>query len=121
MILSLLEIDGRLTTDKEEAGKAILDVCTKMTGSDAVAMGKYRGFSLVLAYNGASNEYRMTMNGTLSHTVVPGADVCGNACDFCGRCTELEPGCTGPEQDCDHRCPVCDGCMYDNKAEKDGD
>ncbi len=73
-----MEIDGRLITDKEEAGKAILDVCTKMTGSDAVALGKYRGVSLVLAYNGASNEYRMTMKGTLSHTIVLGADVFGN-------------------------------------------
>ena len=32
----------------------------------------------VLAYNGTSNEYRMTMKGTLSHTVVLGADVFGN-------------------------------------------
>ena len=73
-----MEIDGRLITDKEQAGKAILDVCTKMTGSDAVALGKYRGFSLTLAYNATSNEYRLTMRGTLSHTVVLGVDVYGN-------------------------------------------
>ena len=73
-----MEIDGTVITDKEAAGKAILDICTKMTGSDAVALGSYRGFSLVLAYNGTSNEYRMTMKGTLSHTVVLGADVFGN-------------------------------------------
>ena len=64
--------------DKESAGKAILDVCTKMTGSDAVFLGQYRGFSLVLSYDGPSNEYRMTMKGTLSHTAVLGADVFGN-------------------------------------------
>lgn len=64
--------------DKEAAGKAIIDVCTKMTGSDAVALGQYRSFSLTLSYDGASNEYRMTMKGTLSHTVVLGADVFGN-------------------------------------------
>lgn len=73
-----MEIDGEVLTDKEAAGKAILDVCTKITDSDAVALGKYRGFSLVVAYNGASNEYRMTMKGTLSHSVVLGADVFGN-------------------------------------------
>ena len=60
------------------ADKAILDVCTKMTGSDAVFLGQYRGFSLVLSYDGPSNEYRMTMKGTLSHTAVLGADVFGN-------------------------------------------
>ena len=64
--------------DKEAAGKAILDVCTKMTGSNAVFLGQYRGFSLTLSYDGTSNEYRMTMKGTLSHTVVLGADVFGN-------------------------------------------
>ena len=73
-----MEIDGRHITDKEQAGKAILDVCTKMTGPDAVALGKYRGFSLTLAYNATSNEYRLTMRGTLSHTVVLGVDVYGN-------------------------------------------
>ena len=30
-----------------------------MTGSDAVLLGQYRGFSMVLAYDGRSNEYRM--------------------------------------------------------------
>ena len=64
--------------EKEAAGKAILDVCSKMTGSDAVFLGQYRGFSLTLSYDGASNEYRMTMKGTLSHTAVLGADVFGN-------------------------------------------
>ena len=68
----------QLYADKEAAGKAILDVCTKMTGSDAVFLGQSRGFSLVLSYDGPSNEYRMTMKGTLSHTAVLGADVFGN-------------------------------------------
>ena len=68
----------QLYADKEAAGKAILDVCTKMTGSDAVFLGQYRGFSLVLSYDGPSNEYRMTMKGTLSHTAGLGADVFGN-------------------------------------------
>ncbi len=49
-----------------------------MTGSDAVFLGQYRGFSLTLSYDGMKNEYRMTMKGTLSHTVVLGADVFGN-------------------------------------------
>ena len=62
---------------KEAAGKAILDVCSKMTGDHAVFLGQYRGFSITLSYDGTSNEYRMTMKGTLSHTAVLGADVFG--------------------------------------------
>ena len=73
-----MEVDGRHYTEKEGAGKAIIDVCTRMTGSDAVLLGQYRGFSMVLAYDGMSNEYRITLKGTLSHTVTLGADVFGN-------------------------------------------
>ena len=73
-----MEILGTFYEDKEAAGKAIIDACTTMIGSDAVFLGQYRGFSTVLAYDGASNEYRMTMKGTLSHTTVLGADIFGN-------------------------------------------
>ena len=73
-----MEVDGRHYTEKEDAGKAIIDVCTRRTGSDAVLLGQYRGFSMVLAYDGRSNEYRITLKGTLSHTVTLGADVFGN-------------------------------------------
>ena len=73
-----MEILGVTHTEKESAGKAIIDACTKMTGSDTVFLGQYRGFSLTLSYDGMKNEYRMTLKGTLSHTVVLGADVFGN-------------------------------------------
>ena len=73
-----MDVEGRHYTEKEDAGKAIIDVCTRMTGSDAVLLGQYRGFSMVLAYDGRSNEYRITLKGTLSHTVTLGPDVFGN-------------------------------------------
>ncbi len=73
-----MEIMGTTYAEKEPAGKAIIDACTKMTGSNAVFLGQYRGFSMVLAYDGPSNEYRLTLKGTLSHTAVLGADVYGN-------------------------------------------
>ena len=73
-----MDVEGRHYTEKEDAGKAIIDVCTRMTDSDAVLLGQYRGFSMVLAYDGMSNEYRVTLKGTLSHTATLGADVFGN-------------------------------------------
>ncbi len=57
-------IEGKQYEEKEDAGKAIIDVCTRMTGSDAVLLGSYRGFSMVLAYDSHSNEYRITLKGT---------------------------------------------------------
>ena len=75
---SPMEIMGTTYAEKESAGKAIIDACTKMTGSDAVFLGQYRGFSMVLVYDGPSNGYRLTLKGTLSHTAVLGADIYGN-------------------------------------------
>ncbi|MGF6990524.1 N12 class adenine-specific DNA methylase [Lachnospiraceae bacterium PM6-15] len=73
-----MEVSGNTYYDKEEAGKAILDACTKMTGSDAVLLGQYRGFSMVLAYDSINNKYRLTVKGALSHTIDLGTDVHGN-------------------------------------------
>ena len=65
--------------DKEAAGKAIIDVCTTMTGSGTAEMiEKYRGFFLSVTYDSIKNEYQMHLKGTLSHTAVLGADVFGN-------------------------------------------
>ena len=70
---------GKEIADKEAAGKAIIDVCSTMTGSGAAEMiGEYRGFFLSITYDGAKNEYQMHLKGTLSHTAVLGADVFGN-------------------------------------------
>ncbi len=73
-----IHIDGRDYTDKEEAGKMILDVCAKMTGSDAVYIGYYRGFSATSAYDAFRQEYRISLKGTLSHSAVLGTDIFGN-------------------------------------------
>ena len=73
-----MEIQGKHYTDKEAAGKAIIDVCTKMTSSEAVEMGQYRGFALSLAYDSTKNEYHMRLKGTMTHVTVLGVDVFGN-------------------------------------------
>lgn len=70
---------GKEIADKETAGKAIIDVCSTMTGSGTAEMvGEYRGFSLSISYDGTKNEYQMHLKGALSHTAVLGADVYGN-------------------------------------------
>ena len=74
-----LTLMGKEIADKEAAGKAIIDVCTTMTGSGTAEMiGEYRGFFISIAYDGTKNEYQMHLKGTMTHTVVLGADVYGN-------------------------------------------
>ena len=70
---------GKEIAEKEAAGKAIIDICTHMTGSGtAERIGEYRGFFLSITYDGAKNEYQLHLKGTLSHTTALGADVFGN-------------------------------------------
>ena len=70
---------GKEIAEKEAAGKAIINVCTTMTGSGtAERIGAYRGFSLSITYDGTKNEYQLQLKGTLSHTAVLDADVFGN-------------------------------------------
>lgn len=58
--------------------KAIIEACTHMNGAETVSIGSYRGFSMLLSYDGAANEFRMVLKGKLSHTAVLGADAGGN-------------------------------------------
>ena len=73
-----MEILGTHYAEKEKAGKAILDALAQIASSDEEIPGQYRGFSMALSYDGRSNEYQITLKGTLSHTVTLGADVFGN-------------------------------------------
>lgn len=69
---------NRLYAERENAGKAIIEACTHMNGAETVSIGSYRGFSMLLSYDGAANEFRMVLKGKLSHTAVLGADAGGN-------------------------------------------
>ena len=54
-------------TERENAGKAIIEACTHMNGAETVSIGSYRGFSMLLSYDGAANEFRMVLKGKLPH------------------------------------------------------
>ena len=71
-------LGGVIYTERENAGKAIIEACTHMNGAETVSIGSYRGFSMLLSYDGAVNEFRMVLKGKLSHTAVLGADAGGN-------------------------------------------
>ena len=73
-----MEIGGTVQMDKEAAGKAIIDACTHMMGTDPMYLGCYRGFDVSVYYDSLKNQYRLTMKGTLTHTVTLGGDAVGN-------------------------------------------
>ena len=75
---SPMEVEGVLYTDKKAAGSAVLAACHAMTSPDAVPLGKYRGFDMSLHFDSMSREYKITLKGTLHHTVALGTDIFGN-------------------------------------------
>ena len=83
-------IMGVTHTEKETAGKAIIDACTRITDPDAIPLGEYRGFTMTLSYDGQANEYRITLKGALSHTVVLGSDIYGNITRMDNRIDGIE-------------------------------
>lgn len=49
-----------------------------MTNPEQKEIGMYRGFTLLLQYDTIAKTFRLTMKGTVSHTIDLGADVLGN-------------------------------------------
>ena len=73
-----MALNGVTYTERENAGKAIIEACTHMNGTETISVGSYRGFDMALSYDSKANEFHMTLKGSLSHTAVLGADAGGN-------------------------------------------
>lgn len=73
-----IEINGTHYSEKEAAGRAIINACTELQDSQPVQLGQYRGFALSLRYDSDTADYKLTMKGVLSHTISLGADLYGN-------------------------------------------
>lgn len=73
-----MEIMGTHYSKKEAAGRAVINACTELQGSDPVPLGQYRGFTMSLQYDAAHTDYKLTMKGAMSHTISLGADIFGN-------------------------------------------
>ena len=73
-----IEIAGVEYTDKEQAGKAILETCKTKTNPDLEEIGEYRGFKLELGFNSLEKQFTMTMKNKYSYSIFLGSDIYGN-------------------------------------------
>lgn len=69
---------GVVHTEKEAAGKALLEACKSVTGKDPVKVGSYLGFDMSISFNSLYKKFSLTLKGDLSHSVEMGADTFGN-------------------------------------------
>lgn len=75
---SKMKIKGVEYTDKEQAGKAILEACKTKTNPDLEKIGEYRGFKLELGFNSLEKQFTMTMKNKYSYSIFLGSDIYGN-------------------------------------------
>ena len=64
--------------EKKDAGAAIIEICKAQTSPEAKEIGSHRGFALLLSFDTMSKVFRMTLRGSLSHTIELGSDIHGN-------------------------------------------
>ena len=75
---SKMKIKGVEYTDKEQAGKAILETCKTKTNPDLEEIGEFRGFKLELGFNSLEKQFTMTMKNKYSYSIFLGSDIYGN-------------------------------------------
>ena len=74
-----MELLGKHITDKEKAGKLLLEA-TKAAphGTEEMKIGEYRGFSLSLHFDVFKSSVLLTMHGSMTHIAELGQDARGN-------------------------------------------
>ena len=73
-----MELNGTVYAEKKDAGAALLAACKAQTSPEPKQIGAYCGFDLLLSFDALSKSFRLTLKGTLSHTVELGDDLFGN-------------------------------------------
>lgn len=80
-IFPSIEIKGKMYTDKEEAGKALIEAMTKaveVSLSKPQDIGNYRGFKLSVGYDMLNKSYKAILCGETKHMTEIGKSETGN-------------------------------------------
>ena len=73
-----MEIGGTYFAEKKDAGMAIIESCKAQTSQAAREIGSYKGFDLLLSFDPFAKVFKLTMRGSLSHSIELGNDIHGN-------------------------------------------
>ena len=73
-----MEVGGKMYTEKEAAGQALLERCKKWKGDVIQDAVTYRGMSASLAFDAGSRTYWLNMHGNMTYSVELGNDPRGN-------------------------------------------
>ena len=73
-----MEVSGKMYTEKEAAGQALIECCKKWKGDVIQDAVTYRGMSASLAFDAGSRTYWLNMHGNMTYSVELGNDPRGN-------------------------------------------
>lgn len=75
---SVMQINGVNYNSKEDAGKAILEMCKNKNSAEEELIGSYRGFNLELGFNSYEKTFSLTIRNKYSYSIFLGSDIYGN-------------------------------------------
>ena len=75
---SPMTINNIVYDDKEKAGNSLLEMCSQIKNSNPIEIGNYKGFSMYISYDVFCDELKLTLKGSVSHSVNLGTDSRGN-------------------------------------------
>ena len=72
--MKLLIFDNQTYSDKENAGKKLLECCKELKSMEEKEIGEYRGFKMKLAFNSFSKNFQLTLKNKYHYMVELGTD-----------------------------------------------
>ena len=75
---SPMKINGIAYTDKQEAGKKLLESIQDLKSMEVKEIGEYRGFTMEISFNSFSKNIRLKLKNKFSYSIDLGTDINGN-------------------------------------------
>lgn len=73
-----MTLEGRIYTEKKQAGAALLIVCQRMKSANPAEIGSYKGFAMFLSFDTFERQYRLELRAEMNYAVILGDDGLGN-------------------------------------------
>jgi len=73
-----MTIDGKHYSEKETAGKALLEACKTVTDKTEKPIGEYMGFKMSIHFDSINTRFHLYLRGSMTYQVDLGADAFGN-------------------------------------------
>ncbi len=75
---SPMKFDNQTFSDKESAGKKLIECCQNLKSMEEKEVGEYRGFRMKLSFDSFSKNFQLTLKNKYSYRLDLGTDVYGN-------------------------------------------